>query len=640
MISSDGHLLASVQGTRRYATTVWLGRAKQPAKALQSRCSCPVGFDGCKHAVAVVAEYLQALAEAAEIPDADPDDPRWDVLAADEDEESLDDEDGDVDWQEPAPRRSPRRRRRSGQAWEEKIRKDITGRDHEELVELVMSLTDRFPELRQEFRERIMLQEGDANRLVSEARREIRETTAEPGWQHPWDGEGSLPDYSRLQHRLERLVELGQADAVVKLGEELIRRGMEQVELSHDEGETAMALGECLGIVFQGLARSSLSTPQKLLFAINAHLNDEFDVIGDAADVILEAKHASKDWSAVADELQRRLKPAAKRKADDFHDRFQRDRITNWLSVALEKAGRNEELLALYEQEARITHSYERLVRYLLDTRRYEDAQRWAQEGIEQTREKWPGIASNLAQRLAEVAKGRQQWDLVAAHAAWRLFDQPSQEHFKQLVAAAGKARSKTSVREQALRFLETGQPPIRVKADAKGERRVTVDRDWPLPVPEHLALLMRNRTDTGPYHDVLLEMALSAKRADDILHWYDQLATNGRRSTWHWGGAGAYANRVAEAVANTHPERALAIYQSQLEANLTEAKTAAYEACASYLRKMRPILKKLGREDEWRQRVEQIREDYRRRPRFMEILDGIEGRTIVGSHKVRRRKA
>ncbi len=118
------------------------------------------------------------------------------------------------------------------------------------------------------------------------------------------------------------------------------------------------------------------------------------------------------------DELQLRLKPASKRKADDFHDRYQRDRITDWLSLAIEKAGRDDEWLALYEQEARLTHSYERLVRYLIDTQHYEDAQRWAQEGISRTREQWPGIASNLAQQLAEVAKGRKQWELVAAHAA------------------------------------------------------------------------------------------------------------------------------------------------------------------------------------------------------------------------------
>ena len=304
-------------------------------------------------------------------------------------------------------------------------------------------------------------------------------------------------------------------------------------------------------------------------------------------------------------------------------------------------------MVALYEREARLTDSYERLVRRLIDRGRYEEAEQWAQEGIERTREKWPGIASNLAQRMAEVAEARKQWKLVAAHAAWQFFDRPSAETFKQLMKVAGKARCRTKVREQAMRFLETGRPPLQIQQQPKdGQSRATVDRDWPLPAPEHLMLLMRRRAEDHPRHDVLLEMALADKRISDVLHWSEQLAAReqrprrGRRAWGVWGGASGYADRVAEAIAGSHPERSLAIYESQLEANLAEASLPAYEACASYLRRMRPILTKLGREREWKQRLEQIREDYRRRPRFMEVLDGIEGRTIVGSNKARGKRS
>ena len=77
-------------------------------------------------------------------------------------------------------------------------------------------------------------------------------------------------------------------------------------------------------------------------------------------------------------------------------------------------------MLAIYESEARATGSYERLVKYLIAEKRFDDAERWAREGIEKTREKLPGIASSLAASLCEVSRGRKQWDIVAAHAAWR----------------------------------------------------------------------------------------------------------------------------------------------------------------------------------------------------------------------------
>ena len=53
----DGRLVAWVQGTHRYATGVEIDRA---GGGLDSRCSCPVG-QRCKHAVAVVLGYLDAL---------------------------------------------------------------------------------------------------------------------------------------------------------------------------------------------------------------------------------------------------------------------------------------------------------------------------------------------------------------------------------------------------------------------------------------------------------------------------------------------------------------------------------------------------------------------------------------------------
>ena len=62
-----------------------------------------VGYN-CKHAVATVAEYLQMLSDGNAVPQADPNDPRWDKLSgADEeyedDSDDWDDEELD-DWDE------------------------------------------------------------------------------------------------------------------------------------------------------------------------------------------------------------------------------------------------------------------------------------------------------------------------------------------------------------------------------------------------------------------------------------------------------------------------------------------------------------------------------------------------------------
>ena len=641
VVSEEGRLLATVQGGVRYITSVWLTDTQ--AKSLKSQCTCPVGADGCKHAVAVVAEYLEQVAVESEIPTAEQDDPRWAKLSRDHLEDFDEDEDEFEDETEEKPPTPVRAKKRTRSDWDEKIRNHIEAKGREDLVELVWSLTERFPELREEFRERIALGEGDVDRLVKEARKELRRVTSEAGWQNNWTGEGNLPDYNKLKHRLERLVELGHCDAVAKLGEEIIERGMEQVGQSHDEGETAMELAECLSVVFDGVAKSSLPQAKKLLFVVDAHLHDDYDVIGDAANGVLEKDFGPADWSTVADEMARRLKSSERGKGTDDAESlrdYKRDQISRWLAEALTKAGREDEVLAVYEREAKATASYERLVNYLIGQKRYDDAQRWAREGIEKTREKLPGIAASLAKALCEVARIKKQWDIVAAHAAWEFFDRPAEAAFDALMDSATKAGYQERVRELALRFLESGVAPIRIAVDRKGDRKVVAEAAWPLQMPEYLRPLFESRQSfesPRPHYDVLIDMAISHKRPDDVLRWHDKMRA-GRRSAGNYYGYGSshYDDQVAEAVATSHPNRALEIYQQRVNDNLTRASHSAYETVAAYLRKMRPLFKALKRENEWVQMLSDIRIRYRNRPRFMEVLDTLEGKTIVQSQRDR----
>ncbi len=654
VIFEDGRLLATVVGGDRYVTGVWLREDKKSDGLVQSKCTCPVGYDGCKHAVAVVAAYLERLGHEETVPLANADDPRWDKLEGNDADADYDEDESDEEIAEdvkPARHKSGRRTR---EEWDEKIKRDIHAKSREDLADLVCSLTERFPELREEFRERIALGEGDVDRLIAQARKELQRITSQEAWRNHWNGEGNIPDYSRLLHRLERLVELGHSDAVARLGREIIERGMEQVGQSHDEGETAMELGRCLPVVFRAVSKSSLTPPQKLLFAIDAQLQDDCDVIGDAADAVFNGKYPPTDWSAVADDLTRRLSATKSKRGnsddddndddgDSFSRDYQRDQISGWIVKALNHAGRGEEVLAVYEKEARTTGSYERLVRFLIDQKRYDDAERWATEGIEKTAHDLLGIAANLAEQLCEVARLRKKWDIVAAHSAYQFFDRPGRDGFNQLMTAAAKADCQEPVRRLALQFLETGVAPIRLAVAKKGERTINTAHDWPLPVPAYLSPLLRSegqrRGSTEPHYDVLIDMAIADKRPDDVLRWYDLMCAQRKQSAFgaSWSGRGAHADRVAEAVAKAHPQRSLDIYRQQIDQNLTQASVGAYETVAAYLRKIKPIMKTIDREHEWKQLVEDIRLRYRNRSRFMEILDRLEDRPILKTQKNRR---
>ena len=633
-ISAEGKLLATVAGGHRYATGVWW-----EADALRSRCTCPVGWNGCKHAVAVVATYLEMLAKRAAIPIADAEDGRWEELESGVPEEAYEDlEDGDDSEDDEGLQPVHQRRTGKGRAADdEKIRKHINAKSREELAELVWSLARRFPDLREEFRERIALGEGDADRLISEARKELRKATSEPGWRNYWKGEGYTPDFSRLARYLDRMVELGHADAVVKLSREIMSRGMEMIGQSNDEGETATAFAECLSPLFRAVRESSLTPTQRLLYAIDADLKDEYNVIeSDHLDAVLESNASPSDWSGAADELARRLKFDTRIGAH-FHDKYQRERIADWLVRALTNAGRDDEIIAVREREARITGSYERLIPLLIERKRYDDAERWATEGIQKTVREAPGIADQLAKAMSEIARLRKDWNLVAAHAAWEFFERPEREKFAALIASAERAGCRKAVERLALEFLETGKLPISVTVTKDGAHSGATKQDWPLPLPDYLLPLLRIG-DPRPHYDVLIDMAINERRPDDVLRWFDtwRATSKGQRAGWNFG-SGSYADKVAAAVAESHPERTLEIYRGCVDQNLVRADVSAYETVAAYLKKMRPILKSLDRGWEWNELVTEIRTNYRNRPRFMEILDQMEARPILQKSRSRK---
>lgn len=638
-LSEEGRLLANVIGGELYVCAVWLDLSRTKGTKIQSLCTCPVG-SACKHAVAVVAEYLELMGKNKTVPLSTREDPRWEQLAnRNLQPAALDNDDHDMDEggdESDDAQEKPVRRRGSRQKLDEKIQSHINAKSREELADLVWSLTQRFPELREEFRERIALGEGNVDRLAAEARRELQRLTAEPAWVNSWTGEGRVPDYSRLIHRLERLLESGHPDTVVKLGREIIEHGMDHVGQSNDEGETGEAFAKCFPILFKAVSESSLSPAQKLLFVIDAYLADEYDLIGDAADVVLNNNSEPAAWSEVADKLAQRL---ATHSTGSLN--YQRDQLSGWLANALVSAHRSEEARKVYEQEARKTGSYERLVQFLISHKHYGEAQQWACEGIEKTAEKLPGIASHLAQALSNIARLRRRWEEVAAYEAWQFFDQPSQETFKRLIDAAAKANCQEKVRKFALHFLETGSAPV-LTACSTEPNHTSADDAWPLPILEYLRPLMvsaKRHRATGPHYQVLIDMAIAEKNPDDVLRWYDKWSAgrSQQRSNLIGYGWDHYPDLVAEAVAQSHPQRSLEIYHQRVNANLTHAGKSAYEIVVAYLRKMRPIMKAVKREADWSELIADIRARYHNRPRFMEMLNRLDSTTILQTQRARR---
>lgn len=648
-LTAQGILLGWVQGGERYATRVELDSSRRKrSDRIRSECSCPVGWS-CKHAVAVIVELLEIIGEGKAVSVAGDDDHRLDVIKASADEgfddlydddEFFEQEDDGVVSTVPSARSRPKPSR-GGQKKLRRTRKKITDADirahveaqsHGQLVELVMQLCGRDPNLRRALADECAVSDGRFDELIREARAEIRSVTSEPAWQNYWTDEGELPEYDGLSKRLQTLLEHGHADAVVSLGEELVTRGMEQVEQSHDEGETLMAIADCLETVQRALLKSSRSDDQKILYAIDALLSDDYGLCDGFCDIV-DRNWKKSTWSAVADQLKSRLtaRPASNRN-DDWSRNYQREQLSGQVINALDEAGRAEEATELCIDEARQCASYTRAVQRLIEKRDYERAESLAQEGLEQTDPKLAGLINQLQDQLCTLAAKRKDWTLPAAVAADRFFSRPSVDSYRELLKAAKKAKCEGTVQATAVKFLETGQRPDSDKHLSSRRRGMS---KWPLPPapqPPAAKQAVPPRLHKGPYFAVLIDLAIAEERPDDVLSWYDaRNAANARPSTpLRMRSQSRDDDRIAEAIEAIHPQRAIEIYQSLAESIAAETNTKTYPEVGRYLKRIKPLLRKLKRTADWDQLLANFREKHARKRRLMEVLDSLEGRPIV----------
>jgi uncharacterized Zn finger protein len=599
--TAEGGLVAWVQGSVRYATRVIL-RADQ----LTSDCTCPYGGT-CKHAVAVALAYLNRPEQAPPLPVAAPHDPRLALLeqTAAAAAELL------------VPAAAPAAQPGAGAAQEPTLQAFLVTHTQAELVALLIELAQRFPEVREALAVRQMLASDDAGQLEAEVLGRIIAATAEPGWRNRWDGDGHKPDYAPVYDGLKLLLDQGHADAVVRLGEHLLEAGISQVEQSHDDGETAIAVASCLSVVFRALPASSLEPDEQISWAIDALLRDPYDLCHGARDV-LEQPYPPAAWSMVADGLLSRLAslPAG---AGDFSREYRRRQVADFAILALEEAGRDAEIIPLCEREAEGGSGYQRVVERLLAAGRRAEAEQWARTGIAATARQYPGIASALREMLYTLRGEADDWAMVAALRAEAFFDSPSLGALGALEAAAAQAGVAQAVRLAALHFLETGQLPLREVRSVGGARPPA----WPLPetgIPaagsQDEAKPLRRYPLQFPQLGLLIELAISEGRPAEVLRWYDR---RGAARQAHIND-----DSVADAIAQAYPERAAAIWQGLAEACIAQTNPAAYEEAALFLRKLRRVWAEHGKAAEWRGYVEQLRATNKRKRRLVETLDAL----------------
>lgn len=604
--TEDNTLVAWVTGNERYATSVRIDADGD----FDEFCTCPYSWGPCKHAVAVILAAAEHVKAKQTIPPLDEDSDLSQTLRSDtEENEGINDE-----WEE--NNESGRSPSRTGA--QAKLGEMLESKSHHELFQLLIELSTRFPKVKQYIVESEQLASGHVDKLVRALRSEIRDRTAEPAWYNHWRGEGSLPDYSHVEEKLRALADQGYAEAVLQLGEELWSKGNQQIEQSDDEGEIAMAISRCLETVIAALPGSSLSPSEQLLWIIDWMLEDEYSLLDCANEFLKRPAYTRVHWQEVAGTLETRLQALPKPVNADFFDRYRRARLLNTLLEAYARAGWKDRIIPRLEDEADTSHCYPQLTDELLAAGERERARRWCIQGYTRTVDKAPGIASALQERLRTIAQEERRYDLVAAYRAQDFFDRPSSRDYQELRKAAEKAQCWPAVRNAVLRYLETGQNPALGHLEGKKS-------GWPLPSPEVEPPTTSRRKVYQRFPDIetLIDIAILEKRLDDVVNLYQRLR---KAKRWGW----TTDKTVAKAVADTHPDLALAIWAELVNRLIDQVKPKAYEEAAVYLRLMKKVYARNHRLKDWQKLLEGLRREHKAKRRLIGILDTLSNNKLV----------
>ncbi|MCF6237370.1 MAG: SWIM zinc finger family protein, partial [Candidatus Marinimicrobia bacterium] len=485
----NGSLIAWVAGTLRYATLVGMGESGLPDVS----CTCPYELD-CKHGVAVLLEYLEAVENHRKIPKISQDDVRLKLLMegdlSDASENNTSSNSGNLS---------------------SKTVTFLKSKTKTQLITLLQEMALVHPVLALELSDRQQLISGNIQKLLQRLHDEIMVVTAEPCWQEEWGGGGgNIPDYSGIRKKMKALLKSEFNDEVLGLGKELIIRSHQQLESGNDNGDGFMEISSCIPTIVTALERSSLTAAEKLAWALDVVLSDDYGVFEEFHEYLLR-KHPPSAWDTLADQLQEQLeKSHSKKIADSYHHNYNSDRISKWVIHALAHSNRDQEIIPFCEIEARKTGSYVRLVGLLIDEHRFKDAENWIKEGLVAIGDKWLGTAGTLQDQLQEIRIKEKNWPAVTALQVMGFVQQPSTNTFLECKKRSDKTNLWPKIREYLLLYLENGKVPWEQPG-------------WNLPTTD-LKLLGFNHKQKYPMRWELIDIAMLEKRPEQVLRWYDDL--------------------------------------------------------------------------------------------------------------------
>ena len=572
-------VIAQVRGTKEYITFIGVDEKG----SLYSRCSCPYGI-ACKHAVATYFELFSRLKNKKIVEEVSADHKLLLRL-----ERLYDSENFYNDWNSEIFEENISMTKKDVQS---KINTFLLDKEKLELIDLLGDLADKYPSVREDIMEQVNLSSGDFKSLTKEIKAEIRAEFEEPSWYDHWKGYGNLADFSRVQSKINLLLDNKQYDSLIEVLWVFIDEADEYIEQSNDEGDAQGQIQECVSIASEALEYASMDNSEKLMMAINAVIDDGFGTFDDLYRYI-KKEHDVATWTAVADELKERLDKFST--DDDFITRYKREKISKYVLMAYEKYKTKDEILDFCKEEAVKGGRWLRYINKLKDYKMYEKAEDEAKsalvalKGSDERRQ-----YSDIKEAIAQLALKRGDKSVLLRLKQEKFLDSPGLSTYKDLLKISKQMKILEEMKNWSINYLRTG------KAKKKGAMKAAFEKKssgWRRSFPDFESLI-----DIAKFED----------RIEDIYLLYKEMKKGSPNNFMYQG------NKMAEYLADDYPEASIELWKKSIEEIISRRVAKKYKDSIYYFNKIKKAYKKLNQQNKWKDYLVEVRAEYKNLPRFI----------------------
>lgn len=129
----------------------------------------------------------------------------------------------------------------------------------------------------------------------------------------------------------------------------------------------------------------------------------------------------------------------------------------------------------------------------------------------------------------------------------------------------------------------------------------------------------------------MLIRLSIKQGDPETVLRWYDRWQASVTRNRFR---PDYLETEVADAVASTHPDRAVELNCAESDRLAAETNTKLYPQSVALLKKTRKVLKSNKRDHEFEVVLATFHDRHHRKRRLVELLQSLSGQPIVSKRR------